>query len=154
MLWLVKPPFLFSNFLLRATSVLREAPRQPICSIRQATQDDVDGILRCNIATLPENYPNDFYLEHLRLWPQMAFVAETFSTRSDDEFDNNSSIVGYVLGRMEQNPPRFPSDFHFSRAGHITSIAVLPSWRRRGIAQGLMKNVHEKVIRYAVIGVL
>ena len=50
-------------------------------------------------------------------------------------------VVGYVLGRMDTTPGATRP----TRAGHITSLAVLPSFRRRGIAQDLMKMVHDEV---------
>jgi hypothetical protein len=33
-----------------------EAPQAPVINLRRATETDVTGIQRCNLATLPENY--------------------------------------------------------------------------------------------------
>jgi len=44
--------------------------------LRLATRSDVPKIQRCNLATLPENYSNQFYSSHLRQWPDLALVAE------------------------------------------------------------------------------
>lgn len=60
---------------------------------------------------------------------------------------DESEVVGYVLGRMEDKT--FPS-FRDPRnpappTGHVTSLAVLPAFRRCGVAHQLMVNLHEQV---------
>jgi peptide alpha-N-acetyltransferase len=72
-----------------------------------------------------------YYFYHLLSWPQLLFVAE--------DFDGN--IVGYVLAKMEDDEQKQP------RHGHITSLSVLRTHRKRGIATALMrrsqKEMHE-----------
>eukprot|EP00614_Pseudopedinella_elastica_P015079 CAMPEP_0172583994 /NCGR_PEP_ID=MMETSP1068-20121228/3561_1 /TAXON_ID=35684 /ORGANISM="Pseudopedinella elastica, Strain CCMP716" /LENGTH=291 /DNA_ID=CAMNT_0013378003 /DNA_START=94 /DNA_END=969 /DNA_ORIENTATION=+ len=55
-------------------------------------------------------------------------------------------VVGYVLGRMETAPLRWPSDVRYTRQGHITSLAVLPSHRRHGLAGDLMRSVQDAMV--------
>jgi ribosomal protein S18 acetylase RimI-like enzyme len=55
--------------------------------------------------------------------------------------DQKKEVVGYVLGRMDTHPDTNRA----TRQGHITSLAVLPNFRRRGIAQDLMNMVHSEV---------
>lgn len=62
-----------------------------------------------------------YYFYHLLTWPQLTFVAE----------DDNGKIVGYVLGKMDEEDVKQPH-------GHITSIAVRRTHRRMGIAYLLM----------------
>jgi ribosomal protein S18 acetylase RimI-like enzyme len=80
-----------------------------------------------------------YYFYHLLSWPQLLWVAE--------DFDGN--IVGYCLAKMEDDdaapapsatgtpgngggpPPRH---------GHITSLSVLRTHRKRGIATALMRR--------------
>jgi len=171
MMWLsplkaaAKPPLLFSYLLLRATAVLEPTIRETVFAVRAATRDDVAAIQSCNLATLPENYATGFYEQHLHSWPHLAFVAEatTFGTlptetptdgasrlrgttkAGDAALKPRKEVVGYVLGRMERHPPRYPSDVRNTRSGHITSLAVLPSWRRNGLALDLMHKVHKQV---------
>eukprot|EP00591_Stephanopyxis_turris_P008195 CAMPEP_0195529590 /NCGR_PEP_ID=MMETSP0794_2-20130614/32192_1 /TAXON_ID=515487 /ORGANISM="Stephanopyxis turris, Strain CCMP 815" /LENGTH=150 /DNA_ID=CAMNT_0040660915 /DNA_START=162 /DNA_END=614 /DNA_ORIENTATION=+ len=64
-----------------------------------------------------------YYFYHLLSWPQLLWVAE----------DSNGKIVGYVLAKMEEDETQPPH-------GHITSLAVLRTHRRRGIATMLMKR--------------
>mmetsp|Transcript_54809 Transcript_54809/g.102702 ORF Transcript_54809/g.102702 Transcript_54809/m.102702 type:complete len:298 (+) Transcript_54809:72-965(+) len=171
MMWLsplkaaAKPPLLFSYLLLRATAVLEPTIRETVFAVRAATRDDVAAIQSCNLATLPENYATGFYEQHLHSWPHLAFVAEatTFGTlptetptdgasrlrgttkAGDAALKPRKEVVGYVLGRMERHPPRYPSDVRNTRSGHITSLAVLPSWRRNGLALDLMHKVHKQM---------
>jgi len=47
-------------------------------SLRIARRADIPLIQRCNLATLPENYNENFYVNHLRNWPELALVANIF----------------------------------------------------------------------------
>ncbi|CAE7935425.1 N-alpha-acetyltransferase 11 [Symbiodinium microadriaticum] len=90
-------------------------------SIRPATIDDLPGMQACNLCCLPENYQMKYYLYHALSWPQLPQVA----------VDSQNRIVGYVLAKMEEDT----DEVH----GHITSLAVMRSYRRLGIATALMR---------------
>eukprot|EP00434_Breviolum_minutum_P008558 symbB.v1.2.007550.t1/scaffold464.1/size201063/19 len=90
-------------------------------SIRPATIDDLPGMQACNLCCLPENYQMKYYLYHVLSWPQLPQVA----------VDSQNRIVGYVLAKMEEET----DEVH----GHITSLAVMRSYRRLGIATALMR---------------
>ncbi|XP_002971862.2 N-terminal acetyltransferase A complex catalytic subunit NAA10 [Selaginella moellendorffii] len=87
--------------------------------IRQATVDDLLAMQSCNLMCLPENYQMKYYFYHILSWPQLLYVAE-----------DNKKIVGYVLAKMEEES----SECH----GHITSLAVLRTHRKLGLATKLM----------------
>lgn len=91
-------------------------------SIRQAQVDDLMEMQNCNLFCLPENYQLKYYLYHILSWPQLLMVAEELQTKK---------IVGYVLAKMEEDA----KEPH----GHITSLAVLRSHRKLGLATKLMK---------------
>lgn len=74
----------------------------------------------CNLMCLPENYQMKYYFYHILSWPQLLYVAE----------DYNKKIVGYVLAKMEEES----TECH----GHITSLAVLRTHRKLGLATKLM----------------
>jgi len=80
-------------------------------------------IQNCNLFCLPENYQLKYYLYHALSWPQVSYVA----------VDEDGKIVGYVLAKMEDEEPTDPH-------GHITSLAVLRSYRRLGLANKLMEQ--------------
>lgn len=90
--------------------------------IRQATMEDLLGMQHANLSCLPENYRLKYYFYHILSWPQLLWVAE----------DYNKKIVGYVLAKMEENPKK--GEEH----GHITSLAVLRTHRKMGLATKLM----------------
>lgn len=64
---------------------------------------------------------------HILAWPQLLHVAE----------NHQGEIVGYVLAKMEDdaNPPH----------GHITSLAVLRTHRKCGLATKLMQQAHARM---------
>eukprot|EP01134_Creolimax_fragrantissima_P002286 CFRG2286T1 len=98
-------------------------------TIRRATCEDLMAMQYCNLICLPENYQMKYYLYHGLSWPQLSYVAET-----DDK-----KIVGYVLAKMEEDPGDKPH-------GHITSLAVMRSHRRMGIAYKLMRQASRAMV--------
>ena len=79
---------------------------------------------------LPENYQMKYYTYHAMTWPQLSFVAEDLSGR----------VVGYVLAKMEEDSTT-GEPLH----GHITSLSVMRSWRRLGVAEKLMRRASENM---------
>ncbi|OAV97890.1 N-terminal acetyltransferase A complex catalytic subunit ard1 [Puccinia triticina 1-1 BBBD Race 1] len=91
--------------------------------IRQATVADLPGMQHCNLMNLPENYQMKYYMYHLLTWPQLSFVG----------VDQKGRVVGYILAKMEEDPTDEPH-------GHVTSISVLRTYRRLGLANKLMQQ--------------
>mmetsp|Transcript_25843 Transcript_25843/g.63595 ORF Transcript_25843/g.63595 Transcript_25843/m.63595 type:complete len:178 (-) Transcript_25843:365-898(-) len=91
--------------------------------IRPATLDDLWAMQHCNLMCLPENYQMKYYFYHSLSWPQLLHVAEA-----------NGKIVGYVLAKLDEDS----KEVH----GHITSLAVLRTHRKLGIAANLMIAAH------------
>ena len=163
----------------------------PNIQLRLARRADVPSIQRCNLATLPENYNSQFYVNHLRQWPDLCLVAEDTMAGSSDHNNNHnnnnrnqygghnlnvdrpfggsfplvgvrqSNVVAYVLGKVEERPRRIPPRYYTEGyqlgeawneqeqqdeserfMGHVTSLAVLQPYRRQGLAQALMKQLH------------
>ncbi|KNC86403.1 N-alpha-acetyltransferase 11, NatA catalytic subunit [Sphaeroforma arctica JP610] len=98
--------------------------------IRRATNDDLFQMQHCNLICLPENYQMKYYFYHALSWPQLSYVAET----------EDGKIVGYVLAKMEEDPGTTPPH------GHITSLAVMRSHRRMGIAYKLMRQASRSMV--------
>lgn len=95
-------------------------------SIRQATPDDLLKMQHCNLWCLPENYNLKYYFYHILSWPQLLYVAE-----------EEDKIVGYVLAKLEDEDEE-GGTLH----GHITSLSVLRTHRKMGIATSLMQASH------------
>ncbi|OAE19456.1 hypothetical protein AXG93_1040s1200 [Marchantia polymorpha subsp. ruderalis] len=129
------PPVTISNTSLCGFDLgLQPLPRTKIAAL-MATVDDLLAMQNCNLLCLPENYQMKYYLYHILSWPQLLYVAE----------DYNKKIVGYVLAKMEEKED--PSETHRNAAGkedssechgHITSLAVLRTHRKLGLATKLM----------------
>mmetsp|Transcript_28395 Transcript_28395/g.35117 ORF Transcript_28395/g.35117 Transcript_28395/m.35117 type:complete len:424 (-) Transcript_28395:244-1515(-) len=141
----------------RSTPSSRAALSSPLhdlrgyISLRVATRSDVPSIQKCNVATLPENYSSNFYVNHLRSFPDLALVAEhvpppssSSSSLSDTElgyrrnpFENYNpnqrggqkpNIIGYVLGKIEDpqnaSPDYFPPPPERSRISLLSSTST------------------------------
>ena len=95
-----------------------------------------------------------YYLYHILSWPQLLFVAE----------DYGGKIVGYVLSKMYANAT-MPCHAASVRAhlavliardhreedaevphGHVTSLAVLRSHRKLGLATKLMRAAQQSMV--------
>ncbi|KUL90795.1 hypothetical protein ZTR_00320 [Talaromyces verruculosus] len=95
------------------------------------------AVQTCNITNLPENYFLKYYLYHALTWPQLSFVAVVRSRTSKNgtrqvDYDY-PKVVGYVLAKMEEEPSDGVAH------GHITSLSVMRTHRRLGIAERLMR---------------
>ena len=102
-------------------------------SIRRATVDDLLKMQQTNLLCLPENYQFKYYIYHYLSWPSLLHVAEY----------HNGKIVGYVLAKLEDEDVK-PGEVQ----GHITSISVLRTYRRLGVASKLMSHAINMMQEY------
>ncbi|CAI5756236.1 unnamed protein product [Candida verbasci] len=125
-------------------------------TIRQATINDIQAMQNANLHNLPENYQLKYYMYHILSWPQASYVATTYDeiinindqeinldeievtdAKGDVSYINKGEkIIGYVLGKMEDDPDAKDKIPH----GHITSLSVMRTYRRMGIAEKLMRQ--------------
>ncbi|KCV71437.1 acetyltransferase [Fonticula alba] len=89
------------------------------------------------MSCLPENYQMKYYMYHHLSWPSLSFVAV-------DETDGGK-VVGYVLAKLDDDTPATTTagtapPTPAGPVGHITSVAVLRSHRRLGLARKLMEQ--------------
>ena len=101
--------------------------------IRVLTIADLPNIQSTNITNLPENYFMKYYLYHALSWPQLSYVAVDTSRPQRTPYDP-PKIVGYVLAKMEEEPT------DNIQHGHITSLSVMRTHRRLGLAEKLMRQ--------------
>ena len=119
--------------------------------IRPATVADLPGMQHANLSNLPENYMMKYYLYHALTWPSLSFVA----------CDHRGRVVGYVLAKMEDDPPPpTPSSDKKNTTkptvitgaetsgatGHITSLSVMRTYRRLGLAEKLMRQSQRAMV--------
>ncbi|CAK1362662.1 N-terminal acetyltransferase A complex catalytic subunit ard1 [Cercospora beticola] len=101
--------------------------------IRVLQLSDIPHVQQTNITNLPENYFCKYYMYHALSWPQLSYVAVDVSRPQKTPYDA-PKIVGYVLAKMEEDP----SDG--IQHGHITSLSVMRTHRRLGLAEKLMRQ--------------
>ncbi|BFZ57420.1 N-terminal acetyltransferase A complex catalytic subunit ard1 [Savitreella phatthalungensis] len=99
--------------------------------IRRAKVDDLSGMQHANLSNLPENYVMKYYLYHALTWPSLSFVG----------VDGRGRVVGYVLGKMEDDGKEGGE-----RTGHITSLSVMRTYRRLGLAERLMRQAQRAMV--------
>lgn len=101
--------------------------------IRLLTAADLPLIQHANLENLPENYFLKYYLYHALSWPQLSYVAVDVSRPKKNPYEY-PKIVGYVLAKMEEEPT------DGVQHGHITSLSVMRTHRRLGIAEKMMRQ--------------
>ncbi len=94
-------------------------------NVRKANDSDILQVLQINQETLPENYPEFFFRDLLKKFPEAFIVA-----------DSGGKLVGYIMCRMEGGISHF--GIRWVRKGHIVSVTVLPQYRRRGLGSELI----------------
>ncbi|SCU88589.1 LAFA_0E13542g1_1 [Lachancea sp. 'fantastica'] len=127
-------------------------------TIRRATIDDMLCMQNANLHNLPENYLFKYYMYHILSWPEASFVATTTDdVGTPGEFEELASganasrckcdpcyvrpgekLVGYVLAKMNDDPAAAQSPDALN--GHITSLSVMRTYRRMGLAEKLMRQ--------------
>ncbi|EDO18888.1 hypothetical protein Kpol_1023p57 [Vanderwaltozyma polyspora DSM 70294] len=132
-------------------------------TIRRATVNDIICMQNANLHNLPENYMLKYYMYHILSWPEASFVA--INTDCSNEISNiedkdeesleiedvenskmvkldptyvgpGEKLVGYVLTKMNDDPDQQNEPPN----GHITSLSVMRTYRRMGIAEKLMRQ--------------
>jgi ribosomal-protein-alanine N-acetyltransferase len=99
--------------------------------LRKFTPDDLQGVMQINRETLPENYSDYFFMDLYERFPETFIVAE-----------EEGKIAGYIMCRVEVGLSNFGLG-GLIRKGHVVSIAVLPRFRRKGVAQSLLNTAME-----------
>ncbi|KAI5840699.1 acyl-CoA N-acyltransferase [Morchella snyderi] len=107
--------------------------------IRVLQPSDIPHVQLANITNLPENYFLKYYLYHALSWPQLSYVAVDFSY-ADNHPGEPPKIVGYVLAKMEEEPT------DGVQHGHITSLSVMRTHRRLGLAEKLMRQSQKAMV--------
>lgn len=106
---------------------------QDTFELRKFAMNDLDSVTNINRVSLPENYSDYFYVDLFKRFPETFIVAE-----------DRGRVVGYIMCRVETGLSNFGLS-GLVKKGHVVSIAVLPSFRRKGIAEAVMKRAMEKM---------
>lgn len=120
------------KFALACNLNLNCTPSVAVMDVRVLHVDDIPHVQHTNLTNLPENYFLKYYLYHALTWPALSYVAVDVSRPKKSPYDP-PKIVGYVLAKMEEEPADgIPH-------GHITSLSVMRTHRRLGLAEKLMR---------------
>jgi [ribosomal protein S18]-alanine N-acetyltransferase len=109
---------------------------QQTFTLRKFVPDDLQNVMQINRVCLPENYSDFFFMDLHQRYPETFIICE-----------ESGQIEGYIMCRIEVGL----SNYGFSglvRKGHVVSIAVLPQFRHRGVAQALIKKSLEGMDYY------
>ncbi len=109
---------------------------QQTFNLRKFVPGDLQNVMQINRVCLPENYSDFFFMDLHQRYPETFIVCE-----------ESGQIEGYIMCRIEVGL----SNYGFSglvRKGHVVSIAVLPQFRHRGVAQALIKKALEGMDYY------
>ena len=98
--------------------------------IRLLRPADLPHVQQTNLTNLPENYFLKYYLYHALSWPTLSYVA--IDARASRSATDPPKVVGYVLAKMEEEPSDGVAH------GHITSLSVMRTHRKLGLAKKLM----------------
>jgi ribosomal-protein-alanine N-acetyltransferase len=109
---------------------------QTAFTIRRFEPADLERVMEINKICLPENYPSSFFMSIFKRFPETFVVAE-----------EAGDVVGYAMCRVERGRFSFGL-FGGTKRGHLISIAILPHFRRRGVASALMKKAMEALVGY------
>jgi ribosomal-protein-alanine N-acetyltransferase len=104
---------------------------QQTFKLRKFNPEDLQSVMQINRVCLPENYSDFFFMDLHQRFPEVFIVAE-----------EDGKIAGYIMCRIEVGL----SNFGFGgliRKGHVVSIAVLPQYRRKGVARALIAKALE-----------
>lgn len=96
--------------------------------LRKFAPEDLQSVVEINRICLPENYASFFFLETYNSCPDAFLVAEV-----------GRRVAGYIMCRIEHGFSEIKR-FRFSKKGHIISVAVLPDFRRLGMATALVER--------------
>ncbi len=103
--------------------------------VRRFVPDDLPAVMEINRTCLPENYNSYFFLEVHQNCPE-AFLLATSGSR----------VVGYMMCRIEHGFSEM-SRLKMVKKAHLVSLAVVPEYRRMGVARALMSEAIDAVTK-------
>ncbi|CAR24366.1 N-acetyltransferase domain-containing protein [Lachancea thermotolerans] len=87
---------------------------------------DLLSLNHVNLDVLTENFPLEFYLEYLIVWPELFFESQEVTK---PKAGGQHEISGYMMAKTEGKGPEWHS--------HITAVTIAPEFRRIALASGL-----------------
>ena len=101
-------------------------------TLRTFTVSDLERVMHINTMCLPENYSSFFYKDLYTRFPDTFIVAEM-----------DGELQGYIMCRIEKGWSK-RGRLSPARLCHVVSIAVMESYRRRGIGKALVEQAMDR----------
>ncbi|KAG1755523.1 silencing group B protein [Suillus lakei] len=108
-------------------------------NIRAVRVEDLAGMQDCNLHNLPENYTMKYCS---RLSPHFIQTAKIDRIPRPDLYHALSLAFTFAKMEEQEEPEGQPATNHVPH-GHVTSISVMRSYRRLGLAKKLMLQSQE-----------
>lgn len=145
-------PSSFSSSLSSPPSIplLRDSSCGGHIAFRLARRSDVAGIQACNLATLPENYNANFFVQHVRSWPELSLVAEHIPDGYKDDVDNENGDDYYSDNDHDRSTRITPLNEYWIRerrrkAHANTNDNGLPKKEIVGYILGKVEDSHDQM---------
>jgi len=103
--------------------------------VRRFTPEDLPVVMEINRTCLPENYNSYFFMEIYHSCPE-AFLLAVLGNR----------IIGYMMCRLEHGFSEI-SRLKMVKKAHLVSLAVIPEYRRIGVARALVTEAMDAVTK-------
>lgn len=97
---------------------------------------DLYDLNNVNLDVLTENYPLEFYLEYLILWPNLFFKG-CLPENMHATPESNASLLNRNCGYMMAKTEGKGHEWH----AHITAVTVAPEFRRVSMAMDLCSTL-------------
>jgi ribosomal-protein-alanine N-acetyltransferase len=104
--------------------------------IRSFKREDIETVMGLNKTSLPENYPESFFIGLFQHAPNAFFVAEI-----------DGHVIGYIMCRIERGISSYRTAMPVKK-GHIVSVAVAKEHRRIGIGTELITSAMKGMAEY------
>ncbi len=106
--------------------------------VRRCTLEDLDAVIEINEQELPEDYPYFFYKSILDNFPECFLIAQ----------DRSGDVIAYIMWRVEKAPS--VNSLKYINKGHLVSIAVSDSCRKKGVGQALLSSSMTSIKKYKI----
>jgi ribosomal-protein-alanine N-acetyltransferase len=103
-------------------------------AIRSIRRRDLEQVVQIERLSFPDPYPRRL-LQWLAANLSTSFLVASDGDRAGDE---DQELLGYAVGQVLTSAD--------SRIGHVISVAVKPSYRRRGIGKQLMQGLIQRLV--------
>lgn len=104
--------------------------------IRNFGRDDLEAVMGLNKTSLPENYPESFFIGLYQHAPNSFLVAE-----------HEGKIIGYIMCRIERGISSYKTALPIKK-GHIVSVAVSRNHRLKGVGTDLISKAIKGMAEY------